>query len=43
MKTSCDQTHQRVTTELDNVKAAHLKAMANIQELVDKSAQSPVR
>jgi len=40
MKTLCDKTHQRVNTELDNVKAARLKAMVSVQELVAKSAQS---
>ncbi len=38
MKLLCDNTHQQVTTELDNVKAARLEAMASIQELEAKSA-----
>ena len=41
MKTLCDETHQQVTTELDNIKAAGL--LTTVKELMDMSAQNQVR
>ena len=43
MKTLCDTTNQRVTVELDNIKAARQKTLVSLQELMAMSVQNQVR